>query len=233
MEGNQWFWRQSHLGSSAQCASITAFETHSTHQEFTGLRIVPRESVLAYLRRFSIVHDKAEDAGNKYDNGTLLDLFLSSLSTSHNEYFASFLSTLEFQWAETKSIPFASLEQKFLQLEEHHALCSSAHQEGANAAHLNRNPLAASNRQGGKQKGKPQQHGSAVKKLCTAGSNSSNTTACDGKPILCFKCGKPSHKKVDCPTGKEGNGGTTNGSAHGSSVAIDTQETHHACMAVA
>ncbi len=180
MEGNQWFWRQSHLGSSAQCASITAFETHSTHQEFTGLRIVPRESVLAYLRRFSIVHDKAEDAGNKYDNGTLLDLFLSSLSTSHNEYFASFLSTLEFQWAETKSIPFASLEQKFLQLEEHHALCSSAHQEGANAAHLNRNPLAASNRQGGKQKGKPQQHGSAVKKLFKKGGIRKSNQCCKG-----------------------------------------------------
>jgi hypothetical protein len=61
----------------------------------------------------------------------------------------------------------------------------------------------------------------------------SNTTACNGKPILCFKCGKPGHKKVDCPIGKEGNGGTSNGSARGSSVALDTQETHHACMAVA
>jgi hypothetical protein len=32
---------------------------------------------------------------------------------------------------------------------------------------------------------------------------------------------------------KEGNGGTSNGSACGSSVALDTQEMHHACMAVA
>ena len=56
--------------------------------------------------------------------------------------------------AETKSIPFASLEQKFLQLEEHHALCRSAHQEGANVALLNPNPFVASICQGGKQKGK-------------------------------------------------------------------------------
>jgi hypothetical protein len=48
----------------SQCASITAYETHSTHHEFTGLCIVSRESVSASLHRFSIMWDKAEDAGN-------------------------------------------------------------------------------------------------------------------------------------------------------------------------
>jgi hypothetical protein len=172
----------------AQCASITAFETHSTHREFTGLRIVPKESSSAYLRRFSIVRNRAEDAGNEYENDTLVDLFLSSLSNSGHEYYSSFLSTLEFQRAETKSIPFASLEQRFLQLEERHALRGSACQEGANAVLLNPNPLAASNRQGGKQKGKPQQRGGVAKKLRNAGSTSSTTTGRDGKPIFCFKC---------------------------------------------
>jgi len=37
------------LALQAQCASITALETHSTHREFTGLHIVPRESNSAYL----------------------------------------------------------------------------------------------------------------------------------------------------------------------------------------
>jgi hypothetical protein len=179
------------------------------------------------------VRDRAEDAGNKYDNDTLVDLFLSSLGNSGHEYYSSFLSTLEFQRVEMKSIPFASLEQYFLQLEERHALRGSTHQEGANVALLNPNPLAASNHQSGKQKGKPPQRGRVAKKLRNAGSTSSNTIACDGKPILCFKCGKPGHKKADCLTRKEGNGGTTNGSARGSSVALDTQETHHACIAVA
>jgi len=221
------------LALQAQCASITAFETHSTHREFTGLRIVPKESISAYLRRFGIARDRAEEAGNEHDNNTLVDLFLSSLGNSGHEYYSSFLSTLEFQWVETKSIPFASLEQRFLQLEERHALCGSARREGAYAALLNPNPLAASNRQGGKQKGKLQQRGGVTKKLRAAGSTSSTSTGRDGKPILCFKCGKPGHKKVDCPTGKEGNGGTSNGSACGSSVTLDTQETHHVCMAVA
>jgi hypothetical protein len=67
-----------------------------------------------------------QNAGNKYENDTLVDLFLSSLSNSDHEYYSSFLSTLKFQWAETKSIPFASLEQCFLQLKERHALCGSA-----------------------------------------------------------------------------------------------------------
>jgi hypothetical protein len=116
-----------------------------------------------------------------------------------------------------------------LQLEERHALRGSARREGANAALLNHNPLAASNRQGGKHKGKPQQRGGVTKKLRPASGTSSNSTGRDGKPILCFKCGKPGHKKADCPT----NVGASNGSARGSSVALDTQETHHACTAVA
>jgi len=163
-----------------------------------------------------------------------VDLFLSSLSNSGHEYYSLNLSTLEFQLAETKSIPFASFEQKFLQLKECHALCRSAHQEGAKAVLLNPNPVTASNRQGGKQKGKTQQCSSAViKKIQPAGGNGRNTTAHNGKPILCLNCGKPGHKKVDCPKGKEGNVGTITASAHGSTVAFDTQETHHACMAMA
>jgi len=157
------------LAIQAQCASITAFETHSAHCEFTGLWIVPKESISAYLHHFSIACNRAEDAGNKYDNDILVDLFLSSLNTSGHEYYSSFLSTLEFQRAETKSIPSASLKQRFLQLEERHALRGSACREGADAALLNPNPLAASNRQGGKQKGKPQQCGRVAKKSWNAG----------------------------------------------------------------
>jgi hypothetical protein len=71
----------------AQCASITAFETHSTHHEFTGLQIAPKESISAFLHRFSIARDRAEDAGNKYDNDTLVDLSFSSLSNSGHEYY--------------------------------------------------------------------------------------------------------------------------------------------------
>jgi hypothetical protein len=55
------------------------------------------------------------------------------------------------------SIPFASLEQKFLQLKERHALQGPSRWEGANAVALNPNPFAASNCQNGKQKGKCQQ----------------------------------------------------------------------------
>jgi hypothetical protein len=131
------------------------------------------------LHCFSIARDRAEDAGNAYDNDTLVDLFLSSLGNSGHEYYSSFLSTLEFQRAETKSIPFASLKQRFLQLEECHALRGSARREGANAALLNPNPLVASNRQGGKQKGKLQQHGGVTKKLQTAGDTSSTSTGCN------------------------------------------------------
>jgi hypothetical protein len=58
--------------------------------------------------------------------------------------------------------------------------------------------------------------------------NISNTTACNGNPIICFNCGKSDHKKVKCPKGQEGNGGVTNDVAYGSSVAFDTQEMHPA-----
>ncbi len=47
----------------AQCASITAFETHSTHREFTGLRIVPKESISAYLRRFGAASEQEANCG--------------------------------------------------------------------------------------------------------------------------------------------------------------------------
>ncbi len=58
--------------------------------------------------------------------------------------------------------------------------------------------------------------------------NNNNSTAGNGKPIICFNCGKPGHKKVNCPIEQVGNGGNANGMARGLSVALDTHEAHHA-----
>jgi hypothetical protein len=57
-------------------------------------------------------------------------------------------------------------------------------------------------------------------------SNSSNDT----RPIVCFGCNKPGHKKSECPKRKEGN--TANvGASRGQPVTMATQEIHYASMA--
>jgi hypothetical protein len=62
------------------------------------------------------------------------------------------------------------------------------------------------------------------KKACPVNSSG------DGKPIVCFGCNKPGHKKFECPERKEGN--TANaGAARGQPVAIAAQETHYVSMA--
>jgi hypothetical protein len=155
-----------------------------------GLHIASQESLSSYLPHFSIARDKAEDAGNEYDNDTLVDLFLSSLGTGSTEFYSAQCSTLEYQRTDGKSIPFAVMEQKFLQLEEHQAPWGNSHQENAHLASLNPNPLAASNRCNGKPKPRHR-------------ADSSATTA---KAIVCFGCNKPGHKKNECPERKEGNG---------------------------
>ena len=60
---------------------------------------------------------------------------------------------------------------------------------------------------------------------CPTSSNSSNDT----RPIMCFGCDKPGHKKSECPERKEGN--TANvGAARGRPVAMASQEIHYASM---
>jgi hypothetical protein len=138
-------------------------------------------------------------------------------------YYSILRTTLENQRADSQKIPFADMELKFIQLEECHTSNGSSHRERANLAALNPNPLAASNRRNGKPK--PKGGSRFVNRKKVRSSNSSG----DGKPIVCFGCYKPGHKKSECPERKEGN--TANaGATRGHPVAMATQETHYASM---
>jgi hypothetical protein len=166
------------------------------------MRIAPQESLSSYLHQFSMARDKAETAGNEYTNDALVDLFLSSLGTDNTAYYSILHTTLENQCVDGQTIPFADMELKFIQLKEQHTSSASSHHERANLAALNPNPLAASNRHNGKtnpqgttKSGNPKRH------HATTSSNSSNDT----RPIVCFSCNKPGHKKSECPERKEGN----------------------------
>ncbi len=149
-----------------------------------------------------MARDKAETAGNEYTNDALVDLFLSSLGTDNTAYYSILHTTLENQCADGQTIPFADMELKFIQLEERHASSASSRCERANLAALNPNPLAASNHRHGKTKPRgATKSGIPKKHRTTTSSNSSNDT----RPIICFSCNKPGHKKSECPERKEGN----------------------------
>ncbi len=208
----------------AQCASLTSVEQTTTQREFTRLKITSRESLSSYLHRFSVARDNAETAGNEYSNDALVDLFLFSLRTDNTAYYSILHTTLENQHADGQKIPFVAMELKFIQLEERHTSNGSSCLERENLAALNPNPLAASNHRNGKTKPKGGSRFFNWKKVHPANSSG------NGKPIVCFGCNKPGHKKSECPERKEGN--TANaGAARGQPVAMATQETHYASMA--
>jgi hypothetical protein len=182
------FGDKSFMALQTQCASLTSTEQNNTHKDFTGMRIASRESLSSYLHRFLMARDKAETAGNEYTNNSLVDLFLSILRT-----------TLENQRADGQVILFADMELKFIQLEEWHMSSASSHRERANLAALNQNPLAASNHRNGKTKPRSTTKSVNPKKShVTTSSNSSNDT----RPLVCFGCNKPGHKKSECPERK-------------------------------
>ena len=196
------FGDKSVLALQAQCASLTSVEQNNTQRDFTRMRIAPRESLSSYLHRFSMARDKAETAGNEYSNDALVDLFLSSLGTDNTAYYSILRTTLENQRADGQTIPFADMELKFIQLEERHTSSASSRRERANLAALNPNPLAASNRRHGKTKPRgATKSGNPKKHRTTTSNNSGNNT----RPIVCFGCNRPGHKKSECPERKEGN----------------------------
>jgi hypothetical protein len=133
----------------AQCASFTSFEKKKTHRDFTGMHIASWESLSSYLHCISMAWDKAENAGNDYDDDALVDLFISSLWSKCTDYYSAQWCTLENRYVDGNSIPFVDMVQKFILLEEHHALRGSSHHESANSASLTPNPLAASNNHNG------------------------------------------------------------------------------------
>jgi hypothetical protein len=212
----------------AQCASLTSAEQNNTHRDFAGIRIASRESLSSYLHCFLMARDKAETARNEYTNDSLLDfIFISSLGTDNTAYYSILCTTLENQRADGQIIPFVDMELKFIQLEEQHTSSASSCQERVNLGAPNPNPLAASNCHNGKtQPWGTTKFGNPKKSHITTSSNSSN----DSRPIVCFGCNKPGHKKYECPERKEGN--TANvGPAWGQPVAMATQEVHYASMA--
>jgi hypothetical protein len=166
------------------------------------MRIASQESLSSNLHQFSMAQDKAETAGNKFRNDALVDLFLSSLGADNTAYYSILHTTLVNQQADGQTIPFVDMELKFIQLEEWHTSSASSCHERANLAALNPNPLAAYNHHNGntKQRGTTKS-GNPKKHHATTSSNSSNDT----RPIVCFGCNKPGHKKSECPERKEGN----------------------------
>jgi hypothetical protein len=133
---------------------------------------------------------------------------------------------LENQRADGLKIPFADMELKFIQLEEHHTSNGSNRRERANLAALNPNPLAASNWHNGKRK--PKGGSRLVNRKKVPPSNNSG----DGKPIICFSCNKPGHKNLNVLKGRRGiRPMLVHGAARGCPVAMATHETHYASMA--
>ncbi len=114
-------------------------------------------------------------------------------------YYSILRTTLENQCADGQKISFADMELKFIQLEERHTSNGPTRRERANLAALNPNPLAASNRRN--RKPKPKGGGKFGNRKKSRPANSSG----DGRPIVCFGCNKPGHKKSECPDRKEGN----------------------------
>ncbi len=100
----------------AQYASLTSAEQDNTHRDFTGIRIVSRESLSSYLHHFLMARDKAETAGNEYTNDSFVDLFLSSLGMDNTAYYSILHTTLENQQADGQIIPFVDMELKVIQL---------------------------------------------------------------------------------------------------------------------
>jgi hypothetical protein len=191
------------LALQAQCASLTSVEQTNTQREFTGLKIASWESLSSYLYRFLVARDNTETAGNEYTNDALVDLFLSSLGTDNTAYYSILRTTLENQRADGQKISFADMELKFIQPEECHTPNGSNRRERANLVALNLNPLAASNRRNGKSKTKGGRRFENWKKAPPANSSG------NGRPIVCFGCNKPGHKKSECPVRKEGNTANT------------------------
>ncbi len=65
--------------------------------------------------------------GSKYSNNALVDFFLSSLRTDNTVYYSILHTTLVNQRIDGQKIPFADMEFKFIQLEEHHTYNGSSH----------------------------------------------------------------------------------------------------------
>ncbi len=103
------------------------------------------------------------------------------------------------QTEDGQKIPFADMELKFNQLEECHTSNGSSCRERVNLVALNPNPLAASNRRNGKPKPKGGNRFINWKKVHPPDSSGNS------KPLVCFGCNKPGHKKFEYLERKEGN----------------------------
>jgi hypothetical protein len=68
----------------AQCASLTPRDQTHYQQEFTPLRIKPKESISGFLRCFNISKSQSEQVRNGYEKDEVVDFFLSSLSDTTN-----------------------------------------------------------------------------------------------------------------------------------------------------
>ena len=108
------------------CMTLSESQKNHYHIKLTTLKMGRDESVTSFLRCFTAAHKWAEEAGFEYKNDFLVDLALGQIEKSDNQEYKIHALNYKTQREQKNSIPFATIEQKFQNLDldlDNHGKC--------------------------------------------------------------------------------------------------------------
>ena len=177
------------------CMTLTESQKNHYHIKLTTLRMSRDESVTAFLRRFTSAHKWAEEAGFEYKNDFLVDLALGQIEKSDNQEYKIHALNYKNQREQKNSIPFASLEQKFQNLDldlDNHGKRPTRHQANMSTHTSYDTPSNKINR--------GPSHKRDSKKFNNKKTNKPGTDSKKHKGTRkCYVCGDPNHIAPHCP----------------------------------
>ena len=189
-------------------AQFTPTDMNFFNQELHSMSILPNETASSFICRFNFARSDAETVGNTYEDGQLVDLFLSGMRHTKQLQYLSDLASFRTQRDNNPSqTNMATIESRFSAIDEdisrgaaqsHHVNLISANRNMFTRDKSKKRSFTSGNAKSANNRPKPPSRPSNPNATSRSSLRNATTPTRQTSNIRCHRCGQRGHIMRNC-----------------------------------